>query len=105
MQPSRTCLVPFHQPSLWKLASSSPPLFFLTSSLPFAGEEAIGEGGGGRGGGGLGEVGRAGEGEVESPTPSCQRRSEETSGAICCAFQLPLLALAHSPSLLVSPVC
>lgn len=60
---------------------------------------------GGRGGGGLGEVGRAGEGEVESPTPSCQRRSEETSGAICCAFQLPLLALAHSPSLLVSPVC
>lgn len=35
VQPSRTCLVLFHQPSLWKLASSSslfPPLSHLLSS-------------------------------------------------------------------------
>lgn len=55
---------------------------------PSPGKEAIREG----------ERGGDGEREAQSPTPSCQRRSGETSGAICCAFQLPLLALAHSPS-------
>lgn len=48
VQPSRTCLVLFHQPSLWKLASSSPPFPSLTSSLPFACKEAIREGERGR---------------------------------------------------------
>lgn len=33
VQPSRTCLLPFHQQSLWKLASSSfPPFSHLLSS-------------------------------------------------------------------------
>lgn len=48
VQPSRTCLVLFHQSSLWKLASSFPPFPFLTSSLPFACKEAIREGERGR---------------------------------------------------------
>lgn len=48
VQPSRTCLVLFHQPSLWKLASSSPPFPSLTSSLSFACKEAIREGERGR---------------------------------------------------------
>lgn len=77
---------------------SQPPPSFSCLATPSQGKRQSGRLGGGGGGG-------AREGEVESPTPSCQRRSEETSGAICCAFQLPLLALAHSPSRFFSPVC
>lgn len=48
VQPSRTCLVLFHQPSLWKLASSSPSFPSLPSPLSFAWKEAIREGERGR---------------------------------------------------------
>lgn len=48
VQPSRTCLVLFHQPSLWKLASSSASFPALTSSQCFAWKEAIREGERGR---------------------------------------------------------
>lgn len=48
VQPSRTCLVLFHQASLWKLASSSPSFPSLPSPLSFAWKEAIREGKRGR---------------------------------------------------------
>lgn len=44
VQPSRTCLVLFHQPSPWKLASFSSSLFpSILSSLSFAWNEVIRE--------------------------------------------------------------
>lgn len=65
------------------------PLFPLPpSSLSFAWKEVIRECERGRN--------REREEEAQSPTPSCQRRSEETSSPICSAFQLPFLSLAHS---------
>lgn len=95
VQPSRTCLVLFHQPSPWKLASSSLAPSFplsLSSSLSFAWNEVIRESERGRDR----ARGCEREEEAQSPTLSCQRRSEETSSPICSAFQLPFRSLAHS---------